>query len=213
MVQFDPPMNRLDIELLVRSAASTLSEALHLYWPAAGKNEIAERNISLHLAGSAQRSGFAVYGEGHSQGETSARYDLICLNAREQTLLVGECKRLFNQAGARSMKQDVERIRRFRLNERSDALQPELEVAQRFGVLAATTWQPEYAEWFISGNKQPDPSVDFYELFRAVGSRATWGACPIQYYKPRPGEPSSSPVTHWLVYVVFDLPRKQPRRG
>lgn len=197
-------MNQLFVEGIVRSCASTLSEALHVYWPTAGANEMAERNLSLHLAGACQRAGFHVYGEGNRQGVTNERFDLIGVSPSARTLIVAECKRLMKKQGAAGMAGDVSRIQTFKMHSGDDYVHPALEVVHRFGVVMATTWEEEFARWFLEGENYPDPDQGLAQLWDAVPRQdALWGACVLQHFVRREGPRAGEDGRQWLVYAVF----------
>ncbi len=199
-------MSQLLVEGMVRSAASTLEESLHFYWPTHGPNELAERNLSLHIAGALQRNGFLVFGEGNSENDSSTRFDVIALKPTSEAAVIVECKRLLNEASAAAMAADAGRISRFQFHSGTDLTHPELRVSRSFGVLLATTWSEKYAEWFLADEDQGDPGDGFIQLWRAVPKGALWGASVLQHFRRRSGPKAGEYAKQWLVYTVFQRP-------
>lgn len=201
-------MSRVVLESVVRSASSSLSEALHWYWPAGGQNEIAERNLALHMSGALQRAGFHVYGEVSLGEDNAGRLDLVGMSGATKTSVIVECKRLINSTGAAGMTEDVRRIRRYVPRVGDEFWHPELPgytEMRRFGIVAATTWNREYANWFLSGEERGDPSEEFRALWKEVGRGATWGADVIQsFVRPKVMDDQQCSL-HWLVYCLFEL--------
>lgn len=192
----------LEIERIVRCAAMSLADSLYFYWPANGMNDICEKNISLHLASAFIKRGYFIYGEAHAEREANLHLDLLAIDPATNTLVTTECKRLYSLEKAREMVADVHRLRAWRVSEERFRRSRKLE--RRFGVLAATTWERDYAEWFQSDDSIDDPNQGLGELWRELrDTDVHWGAAVLLDSAPVEG---LQRTTEWLVYAVFSLP-------
>jgi hypothetical protein len=105
-------MNHYELERIVRRGASSLAESLNFYWPSNGLNEIPEANQALHVGDAFLEAGFLAFAEAHRDGDTSKRFDLLALEPRASTLLVGEFKRVFSKTVG-GLASDAQRILEF----------------------------------------------------------------------------------------------------
>jgi hypothetical protein len=194
-------MKAVSIERLVRRGAASLAESRHLYWPTNGRNDIAEHNIAIHVGRAFLEAGFAAFGEAHADGRTDFRLDALFLEPTHGIAVMTEFKRLYNDAQAVKMVADVDRILNFKM--RSD-LHPGVKIERSFGLVAATTWQPEYIAWFGNdGNNVRDPGSGLKELWESLRHRrATWGVSVLAHGS---SGPSAEPWTHALVYALFPI--------
>lgn len=198
-----PASRLIDVERLIRRAAGALAEDLAVYWPSAGRNELPEANVTLHLAATLREAGFAVFAEAHSAGTgTERRHDLLALRCGDGTLIACEAKRLYNGQQAQRMRQDAQRLKEFAPLEGEDHLAPGVELMDRIGVLAATTWNEGYARWF-AGEDAADVSDEALDpIWEALLKHATrWGACPLQ-----DDWTTGARRTQWLVFAAIPLP-------
>jgi len=78
-----------------------------------------------------------------------------------------------------------------------------LRTSHRYGLLAATTWNRSYAEWFTTRAKDPPDPTDgaLAALWAKLpGNDVLWGACVLLDEAPIEG---ATKTTEWLVYVIF----------
>lgn len=186
------------VERIIRRAGHQLAESLWDYWPTENENELSERNISTQLAASFGGRGFRAFAEVHSKGRVDQRFDLFLLNHDEQVALCVESKRLYSTEQARRILADVERILTFVSRDE------DVPNYRRFGVIAATTWQRDIAEWWSSlDGKSPSDDDIWKELSdHDALADAHWGSVVIQ------GLDTNSPATkdfHFLLYMVFEI--------
>jgi len=196
-------MNSDDVVDLLKRCASSMTESLRFYWPSGGKNDVPEVNITVHLGSVLGASGFLIYADAHELDNAGVRLDLLGLHQAKQTLVLGEFKRLWNPAMADAMVLDLGRVRAWRLAEAR--LRTEFRVAHRYGVLAATTWDDQYVEWFTDSAKRTTgpSSRGLGPLASAIlGDDVRWGS--ILILKDAPVA-IRGPTEEWLVYVVFPL--------
>lgn len=192
-----------EIEALVRRGAASLTESLGCYWPSCGKNDVPEVNISLHVGAVLAANGFLTYADVHDFDKANIRLDLLGLHRAKQTLVLAEFKRLWNPKSARAMANDLARLRAWRLAD--SRVHPDVRVAHRYAVLAATTWNKRYIDWFTDSSKRSvDPSRGgLTRIAEGIpGDEARWGS--ILILRDAPVE-KRGPTDEWLVYVVFPL--------
>jgi hypothetical protein len=198
-------MQSLDIERFVRRGAASLAESLHFYWPSTGRNEIPERNISLHVAHAFIDASFLCYGEAHTNDKTNLHVDLLAVHPAAGVFVAGEFKRLYDGAQARAMVEDAARLQQFKMQQRSQLRHPGLQIARQFGLLAATTWDEKYARWFTTtAGKALDPTGGaFDQLLKMLPQKDTiWNAHTLINYHDADADRDR---TQWLVYALFPL--------
>jgi hypothetical protein len=180
----------------------SMSDSLHFYWPSIGRNDIPERNISAHLSHVLLVNDFFLYAEAHTDDSASMHLDLLALHPSKDTLVAGEFKRLYTSEKAWAMVEDLSRLRKWRLGQ--DRGHPQLRASHRFGVLAGTTWNRRYAEWFNDEKNPTDPTDGaLTQLWRELpGNDVLWGTVVILDEAPIK---SSAKTTEWLVYAIFPL--------
>jgi hypothetical protein len=196
-------MRGIEIERLVRRGAMSMADSLHFYWPSIGRNDIPERNISAHLAHVLLANDFFVYAEAHTHDSANVHLDLLALHPSKETLIAGEFKRLYSKEKALAMVSDLERLRAWRLSQ--DRGHSQLRTPHRFGLLAATTWNRAYADWFNTRAKNPPDPTDgaLASLWAELqGVDVLWGTIVLLDEAPIEGMPRT---TEWLVYVIFPL--------
>lgn len=192
-----------DIEALLVQGAASLKESLTLYWPSCGKNDVPEVNISIHLGSVLAANGFLLFADVHDLDNANVRLDLLALRRTAETLVLAEFKRLWNPETARAMANDLARLRAWRFA--ASRAQQDFRVTHRFGVLAATTWDQRYVDWFSNpARTATDPSGGgLASIAAGISSEdARWGSTLI--LKDAPVE-NRGPTDEWLVYVVFPL--------
>lgn len=195
----DRERQMLGIERLIRRGGGHLAEALYAYWPAEGNNEIAERNLSLHLGRAFSDGGYQIYGEVHSEASTDRRYDLLAYEPAADVMVVGEFKRLYSSEQAQRIVDDLDRIRAFRPRKTPHPV-------TLFGLVAATTWSDEYAEWWSvteAPGAAPSDADCWQALYRfgAAVPEAIWGSTVLAGYDPEISK------FHYMVYLLFPLPQ------
>jgi hypothetical protein len=148
-------MNIATLIEIVEEAGASLSRSVRRYWPVNGRNEVGERNQTMHLAGALLRHEWHCWAEAHSDGATDRRHDLLAWHERTRTLCMIEAKRLYSPNGAAAIAADVQRIASFCpiAHGGSDGLSPE----RYFGLITATTWTQKIKDWWQSEVGRSDP--------------------------------------------------------
>ncbi|HEX9242775.1 MAG TPA: hypothetical protein VF875_10085 [Anaeromyxobacter sp.] len=199
-------MNQYALEKVIRRGAFSLAESLSFYWPSNGLNEIPEANQALHVGRAFLDAGFLAFAEAHRNGDTNRRFDLLVLEPRESTLLVGEFKRVFAKTVG-GLATDAERILEFSPRTAPRLERCDIRLESTWGLVGGTTWEPEYAEWFLDENvNAADPSGgDLDALWRLVSERdAVWGAQPLIAYRRDDGPRKGRVVeTQWFIFALF----------
>lgn len=142
---------------IVEEAGASLSRSVRRYWPVNGRNEVGERNQTMHLAGAFLRREWHCWAEAHSDQATDRRHDLMAWHEPTRTLCMVEAKRLYSSEGVAAIAADVQRIASFCpiMHDGSSGLTPE----RCFGLIMATTWAPKIAAWWQSKAGGVDPWV------------------------------------------------------
>jgi hypothetical protein len=199
-------MDPAAIESLVRQGASYLAAALWEYWPVNGNNEVGERNISLHVGRSLSDAGFHCYAEAHSGQSTSQRIDLVAYHPSASTILVGESKRLYSMEKLTEMLNDVERVLSF------EPVAPLARPKRSFGLLMATTWDPNVASWWSSADGDWPGADALCDSFgwknpqhKRAWERGRFGSVVLRGYVA--GLPSNQKFHHFL-YCILEAPQK-----
>jgi hypothetical protein len=195
-------MNSDDVVELVKTSASSMGRSLQFYWPPCKKNDIVEVNITLHVSSTLTAAGFLVYGEVHDQDKANVRIDLLGVHPEKRQLILGEFKRLWKPEMATAMVHDLDRMRTWRLS--PQRAQPSFHADYLYGLLAATTWDTDYVDWFNNPARSTGPSSRGLGPLaeRIVGADVRWGSTLV--LKDAPVE-ILGPTDEWLVYVVFPL--------
>jgi hypothetical protein len=151
-------MNIATLVEIVEEAGASLSRSVQRYWPVNGRNEVGERNQTMHLAGALLRREWHCWAEAHSDGATDRRHDLLTWHERTRTLCMIEAKRLYSPDGVAAIAADVQRIASFCPIAHGGPYGLTLE--RCFGLITATTWTPKIMQWWQSevGRKDPWPS-------------------------------------------------------
>lgn len=183
------------IDAVVVAAAQTMRNSFRAYWPTHGDTGAHERNLSLHFAGAFLNAGFAVFGEGHREGEADIRYDLLAYSPEQNIFVVAEFKHLWSRGTARAMRHDIERLRDFAPVQRIGSAGR----AARFGLVAAFTERDaRYAQ--ILGSSSARQCAATRELVDAIADHQ-WRAQPVCAHGRHPDR--DGPLD--LVYAVFAL--------
>lgn len=196
-------MRGIEIERIVRRGAMSMADSPHFYWPSVGRNDVPERNISLHLGHVLLANDFFLFAEAHNHDDANVHLDLLALHPSKETLIAGEFKRLYSNEKAWAMVADLDRLRAWQLGQ--DRGHSQLRTSHRFGLLAATTWSRPYAEWFNTRAKNPPDPTDgaLAKLWAELPGRdVLWGAVVLLDEAPIAG---MSKTTEWLVYAIFPL--------
>lgn len=140
---------------IVQDAGASLSRSVRRYWPVNGRNEVGERNQTMHLAGALLRREWHCWAEAHSDQLTDRRHDLLAWHEPTRTLCMIEAKRLYSPDGMAAIAADVQRIADFCpiAHDGAGGLTPEY----RFGLITATTWTQAIAEWWQKKTGGLDP--------------------------------------------------------
>jgi len=195
-------MNRIEIERIVRLGAESLADSIYYYWPSSGDNEIPEANITVHLGRAFLNSGFLCFAEAHTRDKVKPHLDLVALSPSDGTVVVSQFKRIFNPERVNSLTKDVAAIRDFRLQDKNWR-DERLESGRAFGLVAGTTWMPEYAKWWAQDNCI-DPTRDeaLKALDAAIGKHdVDWGIRALS----STGSKTKGLEQQWLLYCIFDL--------
>jgi hypothetical protein len=113
------------VEDLLAESARSLKRSLANYWPAdhESRNDIAERNLSLHFAHAMLCQGFSVFAEADHPDSDSVGIqgiDLLALSPANDWFLAFGAKRIFSFLRIASVLADVERLASFWLNHKLD---------------------------------------------------------------------------------------------
>ena len=148
-------MKVANIAEIVEEAAASLSRAVCRYWPVNGRNELGERNQTMHLAAAFLSHEWHCWAEAHWNDATDRRLDMLAWHEHSRTLCVMEAKRLYSPEGVAAIAADIQRIASFCpiAHRGVDRL-----AHQRcFGLVTATTWTKTIAEWWESDITRSDP--------------------------------------------------------
>lgn len=196
-------MQMEDMVKVVEAAAESVSCSLRRYWPSNGRCEVAERNQTAHLSGAFLGRGWHLWAEAHTDERTDRRHDLVAWHDESHTLCVIEAKRLYRPEGVRSLAADVERIHSFVAIPHEGALR--LEPAQCFGLVTATTWEPDIARWWEAKPGERDPWragtaawPDARNRAIRAANQGTWKALPLG---------TDDLARHHLLYGIWSVPQ------
>jgi hypothetical protein len=188
-------VERIDAVIVV--AARTMRDSFRVYWPTHGDTGAHERNLSLHVASAFLNAGFAVFGEGHRDGEADVRYDVLAYSPEQSLFVAAEFKHLWSPGSARSMRDDIERLRDFTPVGRVGSAG----TAERFGLVAAFTERDaRFAQ--LLGHDVSRECGATRELVDALPG-TQWRAQPICDHGRHPDR--GGPLE--LVYAAFPLGR------
>lgn len=189
-----------DVEYVIRTGAFYLSNALQEYWPAVGNNEIAERNITIHLSRSLAESNFFCYAETPSGHATDNRIDLLALNPVNNVLLAVECKRLFSVERLQEILDDIKKL---------DNYEPFTKdlmfgVKQRYNIIIATTWNQKYAEWWSTSNGvNPTSNIIWDDISNnSLIKNAKWGSFVVTGFQD---DKEKNGNFHYLLYCIIPV--------
>lgn len=194
------------IDRIVKKGIKSLKNSLWEYWPAAGQNEIAERNVSIHIAHQFIRSRWKVSAEASFPYKANRRVDLLAIQIGKKAFVVGESKLLHDSTKAASLAKDGKRIMTFRLSNEHDWPPP---ISQRFGLLLALTWNPKVAKWWSTHpTHAPLPEQSSGNGWKSLGKflNRHKAKCRASLLYKYPDE-NKKHHEHWVVYAIFKLPR------
>lgn len=192
-------MDTAHIERITRRGAHTLRDALWEFWPGYEKNEMAERNLTVHVAHAFMQEGFVSYQEVPLQSGTKEHLDLMLWHPQRRILVACEAKRFYSVGKATEIQADVERLLRF-------APQDLESPKKTYGMILACTWRKDYAHWWSSDDSVP-PSK--HERWKELGAHpalddAHWGSVVLQGFDDAS---ASDEEFQYLPYCVFPLKR------
>jgi hypothetical protein len=185
------------VDDIMAQAATSLQGAFGIYWPTYGNTGAHERNLSLHVACAFINSGFAVFGEGHTEGRAGQRYDVLACSPDRKLFVAAEFKLLWKDAKAIEMKADIERLREFKPVVRAAAA---AEGAARIGLVGAFSEEDDrykqLCERDVLGGR-----VAIRELLEALPNHVRWRTRPLCNHGWHPDRRGR---LH-LVYAIFPL--------
>lgn len=198
-------MTIITIDRIVKKGIESLRTSLWNYWPASGENEIAERNVSIHVAHQFIQSRWKVFAEASFPYKASRRVDLLAIHVGKKALVVGECKILHDSTKAAGLAKDGKRILTFHLSDEYES--PPL-TSHRFGLLLALTWNPKVAKWWTQPTHTPLPDQSSGNGWESLGKflsrhKAMCGASLLYKYR----DENKKLHEHWVTYAIFKLPR------
>jgi hypothetical protein len=199
-------MNETTIGVLIETAAHSLARNVKRYWPVNGRNELGERNQTLHFASVLLRHDWHCWQEAHWNGSAERRIDLLAWEERSRTLVAVEAKRLGTAEDLAKLAADIPRVTSFFPIAHEEA-QYVLAPAQCFGVLLATTWVRKIAAWWTSGEHDSDPWITGTKVWpddrnpaARAANRGLWRAVQLETESDR-GETDR----HQLLYAVWRI--------
>lgn len=105
---------------IMQATATSLRYSLDFYWPsdAAGRNDLNERNLSLHYSHVMLSRGYGVFAEAHypTVCEDATYLDILAIAPAGEHFLVGEFKKHAKVSGMTASSWDVDRILKFDLH-------------------------------------------------------------------------------------------------
>ena len=101
---------------IVNQSSDSLVNALQLYWPSLGGNEMAERNLSLHLGSEFMNANYTTFAEVTFPDYPNQHIDLLAIDFESQVVVAVECKRIYDSEKAQAIRNDINRIMSFRLS-------------------------------------------------------------------------------------------------
>ena len=188
------------IERIVNQGIDSLRISLDVYWPAKDPNDMAERNLTVHVAHSFLKSGWCVYHEASFPNDANRRLDMLSFNPETKTFVAVESKILQDGTRAMSIAGDAERVKIFK---------PEayLNSKMGFGLLLAATWSEEMKDWWKqeedhrsppqgSAGEGWEPLGKYLDRYKAI-CRARW----LQ----DDDEAKDEYQTQWALYAIFKI--------
>jgi hypothetical protein len=147
-------VNAKRVVSLIRDAAADLKTALAIYWPAIGRNEMAEANALGAVARAFSRRGFHVFHEVHCRtgSEYKGRVDLLAVSTDRLACVAVEAKRVYNPERAREIVRDWDRLGVTILASEYGA--PTVRPDRHYRLVVATSWQPTVHNWWL-GDASP----------------------------------------------------------
>jgi hypothetical protein len=191
------------VDRIVKKGIKSLKTSLWEYWPAARQNEIAERNVSIHIAHQFIRSGWKVSAESSFPYEANKKVDLLAIQIEKKAFVVCECKLLHDSDKAASLVKDGKRVLAFKL---SDEHYPAPLISQRFGLLLALTWNPKVAKWWERPSHMSLPEQNSGTGWKSLGKfmdrhNAKCRASRLSRYRDK----NKKFQEHWAIYAIFKL--------
>jgi hypothetical protein len=193
------------IDRIVKKGIKSLKNSLWEYWPAAGQNEIAERNVSIHIAHQLIRSGWKVSAESSFPHKANRRVDLLAIQIEKKAFVVCESKLLHDSTKAASLAKDGKRILTFHLSDEHESPPP---ISYRFGLLLALTWNPKVAKWWVTHpTHMSHPEQNSGHGWESLGKfmddhKAKCRASRLYRYR----DENKKFQEHWVIYAIFKLP-------
>jgi hypothetical protein len=190
---------KAEVEQIVRRAACYLSEAVLTYWPSLKKNEIPERNAVVQLGRAFGERSYQVYAECNLGDSNKEHIDLFALNLSSSIQVAVEAKKLDSTDKLRPLVNDRRRVSEFW------PANLDLELRHKLGVLVATTWRQDIADWWTcsDGKKNPTEHPLWDQLYDGPEMEdSTWGRCQLNGYAIENQEKNTR--YHYLLYAIFD---------
>jgi len=195
------------IQRTLERGITSLKRSLWWYWPASGDNEVAERNVTAHIAHALLRARWCVFTEASFPYRADKRIDLLAIQVGRKTMLVGECKLLHDGTKAASLASDAGRLRKFRLSDEHGWRPP---ISARYGLLMALTWNPRVSGWWaqmstLENHPERNIGEGWRKLAKTLNSlKANRGVRRLSKYRDKNAKKA---YEHWLLYAIFKLPR------
>ena len=114
-----------------------------------------------------------------------------------------EAKRLYSAEKLDEMREDVDRVAKFKAAK--DNLH--FPVRHRYGVIAATTWNRDYAAWWASTDaNEPGKKTEGWHQMEShpllAKEDSLWGCCVLRGFEEWKGVESP---WHFLLYCIFEV--------
>lgn len=145
-----------ELQSAIKQAVQTMSSALTVFWPSAGKNDMGEANLSMHFGAALQGQQFHIFSEvwleqlrraKDEPDDARSRIDLLAV--RDGWFIGSEAKRLYQDPSkALQIVADWERMKTHRPTTAFGNPTPK----RWTRVLLATTWQDDIAETWTTRN-------------------------------------------------------------
>lgn len=184
-------MNLADLERILRQGAASLAEGLNVLRLPSPSASL-EANVALQLGRGLLNAGFLTYAEAYGAGRTN----LFAIHPAKGALVVAEVKRLDGHGGTGSVLYDRARLATFALPDGA----PRLGLVPRYGILAGTSANREYARWFTTMQTGPiAPTGELAALEEQLPPDTIWNGYALSDVADAAGQRR----TEWLLYALF----------
>lgn len=140
-------MDLQGLQKIITTGLFSLANSLDSYWPVYDLDDIAERNLTAHVASSFLNNGFDVYFEVPiSKKDKDKKIDCLFLSYEHKLFIACESKRLNGVKHAEGITDDIEKIHNFNLQNKEQ----EIEIESSYGLILAYTWKADIAKLWAS---------------------------------------------------------------